>query len=120
MPDLFDISSEPNDADLLWQLTGARAGPILLVTGSARVVLPVVDRLRVLPSLVYLRGTLCVGGRDYVGQADEQLSLDGVAADDIYWGILSRAAELGMISGRGIPLDRPWTQAPIHNFSKAS
>ena len=58
MPDL----TEHLDDGLLWQLTGARSGPTLLVTGDLQKLAPVVERLQLLPSLVYLRGTLKVGG----------------------------------------------------------
>ena len=91
------------DTDLLWHLTGARSGPALLVTGDLEKLAPVVARLQLLPSLVYLRGALMVGSPGVMVEADEVLPLSGGAPSDFYWSILARAAELGMISGRGIP-----------------
>lgn len=97
--------AEHHDDGLLWQLSGARSGPTLLVTGDLQKLAPVVERLQLLPSLVYLRGTLKVGGPEAMGEADEVLTLKHGSASDFYWYILARTAELGMISGRGIPAD---------------
>lgn len=97
-----EISNTP-DTDLLWHLTGARSGPALLVTGDLEKLAPVVERLQLLPSLVYLRGALMVGSKNTKAEADEVLSLSRGEPSDFYWYILARATELGMISGRGIP-----------------
>ncbi|MEP3348054.1 MAG: hypothetical protein ABJN34_03580 [Litoreibacter sp.] len=92
------------DGDVLWQLTGSRSGPTLLVTGRIEELTPAVARLTMLPSLVYLRGVLVVAGVEAACEADDVLSLDGLSADDVYWGILTRAAELGMISKAHFPV----------------
>lgn len=97
-----DIMNEPN---LLWQLTGARPGPILLATGILDDLAPVVERLQLLPSLVYLRGSLMVGPPNTQVEADEVLALQGKDEGELFQRILTRASELGMISGRGLPAE---------------
>ena len=101
MPDTD--TSNLNENDLIWQLTGARAGPAVLVTGDLEALAPVVERLQMLPSLVYLRGALMVGSPDAKAEVDEVLHLRTADPAQLYWTILNRIAELGMISGRGIP-----------------
>ncbi|RLJ51538.1 hypothetical protein BCF46_1752 [Litoreibacter meonggei] len=103
MSDVQMLESADRPCDLLWQLTGARSGPTLLVTGDLDVLAPIVERLQMLPSLVYLRGTLMVGSSDVTVEADEVMALRSGAPSEVYWSILARTAELGMISGRGIP-----------------
>lgn len=92
-------------SDLLWQLTGARAGPVLLVTGDLDALGPVVERMQALPSLVYMRGTLKVGGHNAQEDADVVFELPSRDPTESYWLILTQAKGLGMISGRGIPTD---------------
>lgn len=91
-------------SEYLWHLTGAKAGPSLLVVGDLDALAPAVARLQALPSLVYMRGALMVAGAAEVGaEVDAVLELGAGGSDAYYWQILARAAELGMISGRGIP-----------------
>jgi hypothetical protein len=98
--------TESIDTDLLWHLTGARAGPTLLVLGDVQSLAPVVARLQMLPSLVYLRGAIKVGGEMARVDADEVLALPDGEPESLYWAILTRLSNLGMISGRGIPQER--------------
>ncbi len=91
------------DDPVLWKLSGAVSGPTLLIIGDPARLQDAVARLQSLPSLVYLRGTLLVAAQAPTEPADAQLHLNGAQADDAYWIILSEAARLGMISGRGIP-----------------
>ena len=91
------------DDPVLWRLSGAVSGPTLLIIGDPAKLQDAVTRLQSLPSLVYLRGMLLVASETSTEPADAQLHLTDREADDAYWIILSEAARLGMISGRGIP-----------------
>ena len=86
-----------------WHLTGVRPGPVLLVTGSGKALQGALKRLKSLPSLGYLRGELRVQPKPQGSDADLHLPLVAASEADAYWTILSAAAQLGMISGRGVP-----------------
>jgi len=101
MPD--QPTPETTDTDLLWQLTGARAGPTLLVIGDLSRLTPVVARLQMLPSLVYLRGAIMVGGGMTRVDADEVLALPEDTPEKLYWAILARLSKLGMVSEHNLP-----------------
>lgn len=85
-----------------WQMTGASPGPILHVTGAGEALNAAVARLQSLPSLSYLRGTLRVSSV-MAGAADRTVVIRESSAAAAYWRILASAAQLGMISGRGVP-----------------
>lgn len=113
-----------------YRFGGARPGPVLVAMGSGELVEHVALRLRRIPSLPWLRGTLCLLSADRANaQAIDSLlaphpgTVDRVvhlpfsedtgpqAVRDAAWKILGVAATLGMIQGRGLCLRRVPGQA---------
>lgn len=93
----------------LFSMRGLNAGPRLVVIAPLALARQVSERLWDLPSIGRMRGSLVV-------RSDEQdpafdlpdviMRLPHLSETEAYFGILGRMAELGMISGRGVPLSR--------------
>ncbi|PPB80749.1 hypothetical protein LV82_01481 [Albidovulum inexpectatum] len=114
-----------------YRFGGVRPGPVLVAMGSDDLVAHVAARLGRIPSLPWLRGTLCLLRADRANAraiestlADSLGTVDRVVhlpfADDAgpravreaTWKILREAAVLGMIQGRGVRLCRHGQQPP--------
>lgn len=106
----------------LFSVTGAYAGPHLMVVGPQQLLELAARNLAALPSLVYLRGSLSlsIGGvvdtiedsvDDVLDLTTLAMTKDTAAIAKAHWTILARATSLGMISGRGLPRDMSGTAA---------
>lgn len=110
-----------------YRIGGARPGPNIIVSCFSPVAGGVLDRLMSLPTIPWLRGTICL---IMVDQLDDQVGPEpllygpGERVDEIlflpyhsdlvgepkaikdgYWLILRLCARLGMIDGRGVIRD---------------
>lgn len=113
------ILQNPQDGALIgFELTGAQAGPTILVAGISPLLEAVFDRLSALPTLPWMRGKIRMHILHH-GEAetdlaeniiDEVLYLPGLVVPDLseeaikdgYLSVLRLAARMGMISGRGV------------------
>lgn len=89
--------------NLIWTLSGAQIGPVLLVTGMGAAMRSAIQRLQSLPSLGYMRGEIVFAETQGPVHADMHLDIASLPACEAYWCILAGATSLGMISGRGVP-----------------
>lgn len=88
---------------------GAFAGPVLLVTCSEAAKSELIDQLSFVPSLGYMRGGILIAS-DAVAEKearrlemiDDEIAITPEDNGSIFV-VLRRAAELGMIAGRGVP-----------------
>jgi hypothetical protein len=101
----------------LFHHEGHHSGPSLCVVGRTADMEKVVARMANIPSLAYMRGAISIYGTEDNGTghfpvADDVLILldpvesyaaSGAPSTALYWQILERAAELGIIAGRGVP-----------------
>lgn len=90
-------------------MTGAGAGPRLVVTAPEGLARALAERLWNLPSLGRMRGSLVVrsDAQDPVfDRPDFLIALPDLAERNAYYQVLGRMAGLGMISGRGVPMRR--------------
>lgn len=94
---------------------GVQAGPTLLVAIGCGLFEPVSQRLGDVPTLAWMRGRIVLvrlsGFEDFAEHIDDTLTLvqwampgDEAAVDAAYWTVLRKAARLGMIAGRGVPI----------------
>ena len=93
----------------LFSMRGVHAGPRLVVTAPVALARALAERLWDLPSLGHMRGSLVVRAntQDPVfDRPDVVLALSDPDETDAYYQILGRMAQLGMITGRGVPLRR--------------
>lgn len=93
----------------LFSMKGASAGPRLVVTCPDALARQLAERLWDLPSLGRMRGSLVVRAntQDPVYDLPDQvLELPEMDETSAYYGILGQMADLGMISGRGVPMQR--------------
>ena len=120
-----EVLTSPFNGQIVgYKFVGARPGPTLLVAGHAPHAGLIFDRLMDLPTLPWLRGTLCLlmleafdparpfdaGTFVEHGPIDDILFLPfaGTSPDpretarDGYWTVLRRCGQLGMIDGRGV------------------
>lgn len=92
----------------LFSLEGAHPGPRLVVTGPEDLIRGLSDRFWNVPSLVRMHGALVMRQHDQdpvFDRPDATLSLEGESdVTRAYYLILARMTNLGMISGRGVPL----------------
>jgi hypothetical protein len=88
---------------LVWTLSGAQIGPVLLVTGMGQGMRGAIHRLQSVPSLGYMRGEIVFAETQSHIHADMHLDITPLPASEAYWCILASATSLGMISGRGVP-----------------
>ena len=90
-------------------MKGVSAGPRLVVTGPEPLARYLAERFWDLPSIGRMRGSLVVRA-DTQDPAydlpDVTFRLREVPENDAYFQVLGRMAELGMITGRGVPLNR--------------
>lgn len=93
----------------LFNMKGVSAGPRLVVTAPEELARALAERLWDLPSLGRMRGSLVVRS-DAQDPAfdlpDFTLPLSLSEETVAYFDILGRMAELGMITGRGVPQRR--------------
>ena len=92
-----------------FSMRGLHAGPRLAVSAPEMLARQLSERLWDLPSIGRMRGSLVVrsDAQDPVFDLpDEVLRLGNQPENDAYFHVLGRMAELGMISGRGVPLRR--------------
>ena len=93
----------------LFSMKGISAGPRLVVTAPDALARQLADRLWDLPSLGRMHGSLVVrvDGQDPVfDRPDLTLRLAELSETDAYFEVLGQMAELGMITGRGVPMRR--------------
>ena len=93
----------------LFSMKGLHAGPRLVVTGSEDLARQLAERFWDLPSLGRMRGSLVVRAntQDPVfDRPDFTMNVGGTDTIDAYYDVLGRMADLGMISGRGVPVRR--------------
>ncbi len=93
----------------LFSMRGAHAGPRMAVTAPEALARHLSERFWDLPSIGRMRGSLVVraDSQDPVyDKPDVVVRLTDQAETDAYYQVLGRMAELGMISGRGVPLSR--------------
>jgi hypothetical protein len=91
----------------LFSMKGVQAGPRLVVTAPERLARQLAERLWDLPNLGNMRGSLVVRAntQDPVfDRPDIVAALGDLEETDAYYQVLGRMADLGMISGRGVPL----------------
>ncbi|MEO1536349.1 MAG: hypothetical protein AAFR73_01350 [Pseudomonadota bacterium] len=91
----------------LFFIRGATAGPRLVVAAPETVARDLADRFWNLPSLCRMRGSLVIRSHaqdPIYDLPDFTVRLDQLSGTDAYYHVLGRMAELGMISGRGVPL----------------
>lgn len=93
----------------LFSVKGVSAGPRLVVTAPEDLARALADRFWDLPSLGRMRGSLVLRADDQdpvFDLPDFIFRLRAGEATDAYFVVLGRMADLGMISGRGVPLSR--------------
>lgn len=93
----------------LFSMKGHQAGPRLVVTAPDRLARKLAERLWDLTSLGRMRGSLVVRANTQdpaFDLPDVVMTLGDLSETDGYYQVLGRMAELGMISGRGVPLRR--------------
>ncbi len=116
-----------------YRILGAAVGPTALVTGDRATVSPVFHRIVQLPGLPRLRGRLVLAYLDSLAASGKLRNLGNLTPEnvdrsifitfhapratppdvrarvqhDAYWSILRLCANLGMISGRGVPQNPP-------------
>ena len=93
----------------LFSMRGVHAGPRMAVTAPEALARTLSDRLWDLPTIGRMRGSLVVRADDQdpaYDRPDVVVRLTDQAETDAYYQVLGRMAELGMISGRGVPLKR--------------
>ncbi len=91
----------------LFSMKGVTAGPRLVVTAPEALARHLSERFWDLPSLVQMRGSLVVRahGQDPVfDRPDFVYGLPDLPENDAYYQVLGRMTELGMITGRGVPI----------------
>ena len=91
----------------LFSMKGVSAGPRLVVTCPDELARALAERFWDLPSLGRMRGSLVVRAdtQDPVfDRPDIVVALREMPETDAYYQVLGRMAELGMITGRGVPL----------------
>ncbi|SMX38613.1 hypothetical protein [Maliponia aquimaris] len=111
-----------------YRLTGASAGPQVVVAGMCRTAEDIFERFLALPTLPWMRGTLTLvrldcfdeatEGAMSLGPVDCTVVLPWVSEDTVdlgtlrrgYYNVLRICAGLGMIQGRGV-FRRPVTTA---------
>ncbi len=90
-------------------MRGHEAGPRLAVSAPEALARLLSDRFWDLPSIGRMRGSLVVRADDQdpaFDMPDVVVRLTDQAENDAYYQVLGRMAELGMISGRGVPIKR--------------
>ena len=105
------------DGTVVFNQSGLKSGPSLAVVGRASEMQKIADRLEKIPSLAYMRGSITIYAVEdqamssHVPDVDDVLVLlDGAEADAtnpvaaLFWKVLARAANLGIIAGRGVPV----------------
>lgn len=107
-PDNLD-SNEPHLRMPLFSLTGAQAGPRLVVVGPDGTARHLARVFWDMPELVRMRGSLVIRNesQDPVHDLpDDVLELDGTTDEmrKAHLCVLGRMTALGMIEGRGIPI----------------
>lgn len=93
----------------LFSMRGIQSGPRLVVTAPEALARKLSDRLWDLPTIGRMRGSLIVRCDDQdpaYDTPDVVVRLSDQDETDAYYHVLGRMAELGMISGRGVPLKR--------------
>lgn len=93
----------------LFSVKGIHAGPRLVVTAPEPLAHRLAERFWELQSLGHMRGALVVRANTQdpaFDLPDAVLSLGDLSETDAYYTSLGRMTELGMISGRGVPLRR--------------
>lgn len=91
----------------LFSMRGHNPGPRIAVLAPEPLARKLSDRLWDLPSIGRMRGSLVVRQNDQdpaFDNPDITVRLTAIEVNDAYYHILGRMAELGMISGRGVPL----------------
>lgn len=131
----------PEGGDTIgYRVDGAESGPTLLASGYRATITPVFQRLARLPSLPRLRGHLLLAYVDDIHIPACETKLDRLFDEAIdrsvflaferwpetepaivarferesYWTILKVCANLGMISGRGIPVGQTAPEISRH------
>lgn len=95
---------------------GAFAGPVLLVLCGDAAKLELIEQLSFVPSLGYMRGGILIASDARQESQARKLEIidDEIAIESDQTGaifvVLRRAAELGMIAGRGVPGAAPIAQ----------
>lgn len=93
----------------LFSMRGLSAGPRLVVTCPEELARALAERLWGLPNLGRMRGSLVVRAdtQDPVFDLpDLVVVLREMPETDAYYQVLARMADLGMITGRGVPLPK--------------
>ena len=117
------LTTENNGRVFGYRLTGATAGPCIVVAGSCGSAMPVFERLLSIPTLPWMRGSLVLvqldrlddipadlGAITPLGPIDRTIMLPwgyAKAPDDLsirrnYHLVLRACAGMGMIAGRGV------------------
>lgn len=92
-----------------FSMRGHEAGPRLAVSAPDDLARRLSNRFWDLPSIGRMRGSLVVRSDDQdpaYDLPDVVVRLTDQPDNDAYYQVLGRMAELGMISGRGVPLRR--------------
>lgn len=93
----------------LFAMTGASAGPRLVVTCPDALARGLAERFWELPSLGRMRGSLVLRANTQdptFDLPDLTMQLPDMNQTHAYYRILGQMADLGMISGRGVPMQR--------------
>jgi hypothetical protein len=102
---------------IVFSHTGLQSGPSLAIVGRASEMEKIAARMEKIPSLGYMRGSITIYAVEEEASAtripevddvlvlldrSEEFTSNPLAA--LYWKVLARAASLGIIAGRGVPL----------------
>lgn len=114
-----NIAADSWSKACLFSKSGHKPGPSLAVVGRMADMEKVAARMENIPSLAYMRGSIAIYGvlsdqeANFEPLADDVLRLldpscnyasNGAPSATQYWLVLGRAAELGIIAGRGVPV----------------
>lgn len=112
-----EIEIPQHDGEIIFSHTGLQNGPSLAVVGRIGEMKKIAERLAKVPSLAYMRGSITIYAVEEevaaarVPEVDDVLVLmdrsEAITANPLaalYWKVLARAASLGIIAGRGVPL----------------
>lgn len=122
---LVEILTLPGiDLPLGYKFSGLRAGPAALISAQSRITDAIFERLALVPTLPWLRGSIYLMSQEVMDRADARIlkaAMAEVAFDEAillpfadasdtekaacqgYWTTLRLCARLGIIKGRGVP-----------------
>jgi hypothetical protein len=113
-----EIEIPQSRGEVVFSQKGLKEGPSLAVIGRVGDMEKIAARMDKIPSLAYMRGSITIYAVDEMAEATHVPEVDDVLVlldrsevntcnprAALYWKILARAAALGIIAGRGVPVD---------------